>query len=123
MTIEQEQLFARFKNQGFTEAQVEEIRLGLEAGYDVAVYARKGIPAEDMAYIRKYLNFKASVRKEEEKKEPEEDFEQIEKEYEEYRNTKQLDVFEKVIVFAMTIAGLAVIAALYTMVMSWPIIK
>ena len=119
MNAEQEQILARYLNKGFTNDQLEEISKGIEAGYDVSIYARKTIPASDMAYIRKYLTAKANI---EPKEEVEENFELIEKEYQEYKEAIQISVFEKIVVFAITISGLAIIVAMFAMIVSWPIV-
>lgn len=118
MTPEQEEIFEKYIDKGFSKDQLEEIRLGVESGVDVFIYARQGISKEDMAYIRKCLNLKSPGKA----PEIEEDFEKVDMEYKEYQTSVQLTVYEKIVGFSVTIASLAVLAAIYTMIMSWPLI-
>ena len=45
----------QYIGQGFNQAQLEEIRIGLEDELDVTFYARVDMPASEMMYIRKEL--------------------------------------------------------------------
>ena len=114
LTPEQKEIYERYTDGGFSDEQLEEIMKGIEAGYDVSVYARKGIPAEDMAYIRKYLKYKDTVI---EVEEPDDDLEKINEDFKEYKEAVRAEIFEKVVVFDITISGLAIITALASILM------
>lgn len=55
--------FRQYLGQGFDEYQLEEIKLGLKDGLDVSRYARTSMPAGEMAFIRKQMNYDASLNK------------------------------------------------------------
>ena len=120
MDTAKEALFEKYQNSGFTEDQLLEIKKGIEEDLDISMYARVLIPASEMAYIRKALHFK---KVEIPKKEEEEDFDKIDEEFKEYKESVQVSIYEKVVAFAVFVSGLAIIAAIYAMLMSWPIIK
>ena len=116
MTVEQEGILKRYQNKGFTEDQLEEIRKGLEEGFDISVYARKNIPSEEMAYIRKYLFYKQGTQDiQKEEKTEDEDFEKVEANFESYKKAAEAATFEKIITFAITIAILGILSALFEM--------
>jgi len=111
--MEIEELLKRYKNAGFSDEQLDEIQKGLVEGFDVSIYARVNIPASEMAYIRKYLFYKKGIKEEEQ--EALENPEDIEKDFEKYKEAKGLSVYEKIITFAITIAGLAILSFLFEM--------
>ena len=117
MTPEQEENYKRYEHKGFSEDQLEEIRKGLEQGFDISVYARKNIPSEEMAYIRKYLFYKQGTKEpqKETAKEDEGDFEKVEADFESFRHAQEAAIFEKIITFAMTIAILGILSAMFEM--------
>lgn len=53
LTIQQK--LNQYIGQGFNDAQIEEIRIGLEDELDVSFYARQDMPANEMMYLRKEL--------------------------------------------------------------------
>lgn len=55
--------FKNYLGQGFDEHQLQEIKLGLIDGLDVTRYARTSMPAGEMAYLRKQMNYEASLNK------------------------------------------------------------
>ncbi len=117
ITPEQREIYERYIDGGFNDEQLEEIMKGIEAGYDVSVYARKGIPAADMAYIRKYLKYKDTVI---EVEDPDDDLEKIDDDFKEYKEVVETSVYEKVMVFAITISGLAIITGFASILMQIP---
>lgn len=50
-----------YERMGFDDEQLDEIKKGIEDGLDISVYARKDMPAKEMAHIRKSMNFKKSL--------------------------------------------------------------
>ena len=62
---EEEQFFAELSSENFTESQLEEIQLGLDAGLtikEVCVYGKKEISGENMRRIREiYLKMKGNM--------------------------------------------------------------
>lgn len=109
MEKEKKEIYERYENGAFDSDQLKEIKKGIENGQDVSVYARIGIPAEDMAYIRKFLQVRESIK---EIEEPKEDWDKIDKEFEKYQETVSASVFEKAVVAAITVSGLSVIVEL-----------
>lgn len=110
MDKEKKEIFERYENGSFDSEQLKEIRKGIENGQDISVYARVGIPAEDMAYIRKFLQFREGDKGAEEPKE--EDWDKINEEFEKYQANVSATVFEKAAVAAITVSGLSVIVEL-----------
>jgi len=121
MDAEKEALFQKYTHSGFSKDQLDEIEKGIEQEVDICLFARTGIPAFEMNYIRKVLLLKKETSPE--ITEEEEDFDLIDKQFEEYKESVHVNVYEKIIAFAVMIAGLALIAAFYAMLMSWPIVK
>lgn len=118
MTEENKEQLEKYKKNGFTEAQLDEIAKGLEGGSDVSFYARKGIEPQDMAYIRKRIEFSKLVAKE--KPETEDDPELIDRTYETMKKSAEITAFERAYVFAMMASGAAVVSGIYTMLMIIP---
>jgi len=53
--------FRFYERMEFDDEQLNEIKRGIEDGLDVSVYARITMPAEEMAHIRKSMNFNKSL--------------------------------------------------------------
>ena len=113
MEGEYKDILLKYEGGGFTKDQLFEIERGLQSGLDVSVYARKGIPAEDMSHIRKSLFLKKSEEKNPEPKE--DDYEEIEEGFKSYRASVQVSVYEKLVTFAITIAILAILGGIFEM--------
>lgn len=103
----------KYRMEGFDERQILEIGEGLKNNADISFYARKGIPAADMAYIRKRLAFEEAVRKE--KTEEGEGLENIEEKFTDYRQSVKVSTFEKIFSFALMISGLAFVTGTFAL--------
>lgn len=103
----------KYRMEGFDERQLLEIGEGLKNNADISFYARKGIPAADMAYIRKRLAFEEAVRKE--KTEEGEGLENIEEKFTDYRQSVKVSTFEKIFSFALMISGLAFVTGTFAL--------
>lgn len=107
LTEEQVKKFNRYKEMGFDEDQLDEIKQGIIEGHDVLTYARLDIPAVEMAHIRKSLNFQKSLDKYD-KKEPEPVQEEKEEEQVEVKEEVYLTKHEKLASAATALAEISI---------------
>lgn len=116
MTKDQEQIYNRYLNAGFSQEQLEEIKLGIEDDLDVMIYARPNITAEDMSFIHKYLNYKRLIKSDEEEKKQDDyeilDLEKVDEEYKKLRETQKIITNERIIAFAVSMAALIIAAVI-----------
>lgn len=95
----------------FDDEQLDEIKKGIEDDLDVSVYARTNMPAQEMAHIRKVMNFNRSLNN---VVQPKDDIETSANEVKIEARTKEESIAEA----ALVLGEVSIVAAVITILLA-----